>query len=461
MNFRLVNTPAKGAKPRGLVVLFLVGSQVDKALRAALPGFVVVASDTYSVSPTSGDLALARRVGKVDADLPVFLVGYSAGCQTVRAMLVSNIVRAENLLGVAVFDGSHAAVPPAPWQIQVWKDALDRALKGPSIFIGTATCMSYVKRIPEGKPGRATPTREVLEEVVGRKLEVGVSLRTEDGRVHVELFDSPEEPTKEAAAAHGRQQTEVMPRLLGWVLSGQEPKDQDKAPEPVTDSSSGPPGDSAGAPSPGPRTEVRVEEYAAKGTQGGDWRDPTLDFGVRSVLWMLQEQADGVKEKPVGSNDDGPSGRIRQYSTGISYTRKDPKTGAEKKLATTKDDWCAKSISFSHFAVAHEGESYPPHRVSGIEMQQDAQGRDAWIPIADVRERRSAPQLGDVAMFKRGTEGWQRHVCKARTLRADGSFVTIGGNEANGYKETERTIWDADLLGFVRVDPALWGPAVS
>jgi hypothetical protein len=456
MNFRHVHTPAKGAAPKGLVICFLVGAHMDAALRKALPDFVVVATDGYDRSPTSAVLASARRVGKVSAGLPIFLVGYSAGVQTVRAMLVGNMVPRGELLGVGLFDGTHAAVPPAPWQIQVWRDVLDLALQGLAYFVATCTEMTYTKRIPEGKIGRAWPTREVLELVLGEPIPTDRALESGNGRVFVACYPSPEEATEEARRAHMDQQRIVMPHALGLVLSGHR--------EPATKlrevSKEETPGqDLVEPPGQGPDTvqEFTPEDVAAAiGVPSRAWQDPSLPFGVRSVLWCLEELEAGVREAPPGSNDDGEHGRIRQYSTAIPYTRRDLKTGKERPIRTTKDNWCAKACSFSHFAVAHPGEAHPRHRLSGIELQTDAQERDAWISVEDVRSGKVRPDLGDLCILKRGTQAWERHVCKVRSWRTDGKFQTIGGNEDNGWRVTDRTIWDREILGFVRVSPEFW-----
>lgn len=65
-----------------------------------------------------------------------------------------------------------------------------------------------------------------------------------------------------------------------------------------------------------------------------------------------------------------------------------------------------------------------------------------------------APKRGDGVILARGSHdpllGGLGHICRIETAPdAQGAFLTIGGNEENRVKRTNRTLADADLRGFL------------
>ena len=217
--FRVVASPAR---PIGLAYGFLIGSQVDAAIRKALPGWAIVL-DATAPTVTRALLDAGRALVKAPADTPIGLMGWSNGCLNgVRSTLMGNLV-GSRLQFVHVVDGIHASVPPTPQQIEVWANLIERARKGEVTFTATASSMTYTKNIRPGEKGRAWPTSWVLDQALG--LEDG-SLQPNqpiiDGRLYVEKFPSPEKPTKEAAQAHRDQVNVILPATLEkfWKLPG-------------------------------------------------------------------------------------------------------------------------------------------------------------------------------------------------------------------------------------------------
>lgn len=199
-------------RPRGLALCWLVGSHMDRALQEALPGWGIVASDQAPLGVSQGDVQAARVLAGAPPDAGLLLIGYSAGCQSVRAALIGRAVPEDLIRGVAVFDGTHSSIPPNPVHIDVWRRLLGRAREGSVRLVMTATSMGYTERIPVGQPGRATSTRHVLEAALGHVLEVGQPVQAPG--LHVELFPSQDIDRE----AHIQQQREVMPRLLASVF---------------------------------------------------------------------------------------------------------------------------------------------------------------------------------------------------------------------------------------------------
>jgi hypothetical protein len=185
-----------------LVACYLVGDQCDPDLRAALPGAPVVATAEAPLTPTRADLDRARTASGANDE--TVLVGFSAGCQSVRAHLLAGV----DARAVVCADGTHASVPPAPWQIQVWKSLVEKARRGECVFAASCTQMTYVERIAVGQPGRATSTRHVLEQASGEILTPGSEMH--DGGLH--LLSCPSADVDHDA--HVAQQRVTMPEML-------------------------------------------------------------------------------------------------------------------------------------------------------------------------------------------------------------------------------------------------------
>lgn len=168
------------------------------------------------------------------------------------------------------------------------------------------------------------------------------------------------------------------------------------------------------------------------------WRDPGLPLGLRAVLFAKNEMARGVTEEPPGSNG---GMRIREYLA--------PCVRDGKKLNMKAGEWCAAAACFSAQQALLPGESIPhDYRISGIEIERDLGARGAYRTLAQVLDGSFVPEAGDLVILKRGTQAWQRHVCRVVEIDVAGkTMVTIGGNEDDHWKLTKRNL-ASPVLGF-------------
>ena len=152
-------------------------------------------------------------------------------------------------------------------------------------------------------------------------------------------------------------------------------------------------------------------------------------LGERLLAWYLAEQAAGVCESPPGSNS---GKRIAEYhSLAI-------RNG--KRIGLSKGPWCASMASFGLVQVGAPDWFVP--RCSGYELEQDAKAAGYFAP--------QPAGVGDLCILGRGGEAWQRHVCCVVDMPDDGGqFSTVGGNEGDRVRITDRCITDAAVKGFV------------
>ena len=373
---------------------------VARLMCEALPHAAIITTVEAPIHPTWTDLETAGVAAGWRPNESVILVGYSAGCQPVR----QHVLDGRPLRGVIVIDGTHASLPPAAWQVSVWKALADRAALCEGLFVATCTQQLYVEHLaqPESLPFMAT--RHVLERVLGEALPPGTEI--DRGDLHVRSYPS----ANVDKAAHIAQAREVLPDMLRRFVAPLYPP-----PTPDTDTD----------------------------PVGGTWHDPTLPLGARLIDWYQSEKAAGVREVPDGSNT---SPRIREY---LAICRR---RGTEVPLGLTAGAWCAAMASFGLDQVARPGEWYPPPRAAGIEMEEDAKANGSWRPMAQFHSGDWVPEPGDLVICQRGT-GWERHVC-AFVERVGDRIATIGGNESNIVGVSLRPIAGGTepILGFVELD---------
>lgn len=408
--WRLVASPKN---PKGLAIGFLIGSGADAALAKALPGWAIVCRQDAPLSVTQSELQAARALGRCSAVTPVGLFGWSAGCQSVRAVLLSKLI---DPWAVAVFDGTSAEVPPdaIPWKIQIWADLATRARAGGVRFLATCTQMAYTQKIPKGQPGRGWPTSWVLGRALGlgdQGLSVGAPII--DGKLYVEMFPSPGVPSTAADWAAAKQahldQVNIhAPRLLATWWGA------DTAPQ------------AANKPPPAPEA----------------WQDPSLTRGERLAAWAVNEWAQHYTEIPKGSNN---SPRIEEYDREVPFTRRG------EALHVSHVAWCAKMAGAGLFWSKFPNDLEIGLRVSGIEYELDAKATNppTWIEVG-----KGSPTIGALAIFKRAGDEWFRHVTIVVGCTGD-TIDTIGGNDNDAIGR--HTIYitgskrDPNLLGYVIV----------
>ena len=205
--------PGTGPR-RPLVLLFLIGTMVYDDLRAALgPEACIVVDDSAGGRDSlAGLVAFAGRTAGSFTPTGLVLGGFSAGCQRVRALLEAGIAAPLPLLAVVTADGTHASLPPAPGQIEVWAQLAAEARAGKLVFAASHTLNVYVEtlRAPE-VPYMAT--LHVLQRATGFALatpSVHGEPATVDGGLAVYSYLSGACD----AAAHARQETESLPKML-------------------------------------------------------------------------------------------------------------------------------------------------------------------------------------------------------------------------------------------------------
>lgn len=208
--------PGVGPNPP-LVILFLVGSSLDPEIKQTLgPRPCIIADDSaHGSEAMSGLLAYAagaRAVEPHEGFAKIYVVGYSMGMQRVRALL-RNGVDSDRIDGVIAIDGTHASLPPEPWQIEVWRDLAERARRDEILFVATHTYQTYVEHLRSPFIPYLS-TVSALRRALGLDLEHGgpvdAPVEHHDHGLHVYSYDSRDIDK----LAHALQQTAVLPTML-------------------------------------------------------------------------------------------------------------------------------------------------------------------------------------------------------------------------------------------------------
>jgi hypothetical protein len=205
-----------------IIVFFLVGTHIDAALRGALgvgPS-IVAFSDPRGVPLEH----IFSAVGATRMRSIVF-GGFSAGCMGVRAALLgTDLSTLAERWGVVCIDGTHASLPPEPWQLAVWRDVGAAARESKALAVFTCTQNIYVESdLP--KDTRFSATVSVLRASLGLALETP-DAEHHEGDLHVHAFPSAHIDHD----AHVAQQRVVLPAMLEryvrpWLVRGAQADD--------------------------------------------------------------------------------------------------------------------------------------------------------------------------------------------------------------------------------------------
>ena len=407
MKLRRVQLAASASSP--IVLCYLVGSHMDRALRESLPGCAIAATDESGLATDRGVIAQARTLTGADSGAPLVLVGYSAGCQGVRRHLWDG----EQPAAVVAIDGTHGSVPPRDEQIRPWRLVAERARRGEAVMVATCTQQSYTERLPAHQ--RFAASRTVLREATGEDLGPGTEVHM-DG---MHLYGYASAPIDRDA--HIRQQREVLPEMLRRHVSLL-----------ATDA----------APS-GPGWLARASAWAGSVVESlREPREEPATLGLRA-LEIARSQL-GVREA-TGRND----GDVATYFDGATrrVLGRELPTGWQSGW-----DWCAAFASWCGWRAAAPGGCSPPHgrRIAVWELVRDARELGRWD---DVERLPLRPRPGDLLVWRRSgdprIEGQTGHV--SRCVSWDGSrLTTIGGNEENRVRLADVTADLSRCVGVIR-----------
>ena len=206
--------------PRPLVLGFLVGGLEPQLRKAFGPAPCIVVDVATPPGPTMHEvLEFAHRTAGLQHVSRLALIGYSAGCQRVRALRLAGVSASAYLL----VDGTHANWPPAAWQTAWLRELATEARQGRILVVATHTLQTYTEKLP---PGRAfSSTVRVLRAATGWPLDHSGPLDrpavTRQGTLWVYSYASAEAD----APAHAAQLVRVVPELcarhLGPWLRGE------------------------------------------------------------------------------------------------------------------------------------------------------------------------------------------------------------------------------------------------
>lgn len=331
------------------------------------------------------------------------IVGYSAGCQAVRAALRAGALPIAERIGIVAIDGTHASIPPKPWQLRIWQLAAEQARRSERIFVATCTAQVYTESLPPAQ--RFLSTLSVLRQAIDPSL---VPLTPPDERHEGDLHVYAYASKAIDADAHIAQQRAVLPAMLA----------------------------------------KHVRPWLARG-QG---LDETMQESPRS----LGERALVVMRRTRGEREEGGENRgavVRWALAGATRLV----GGREVSLGVLEGDWCAGAVGASELEAALPGEKLPPWRGAVWELARDAQEAGTWREVGAYE-----PQPGDLAVFGRAGEdprrGGRGHVGRvSRAPDVAGRFATIDGNVNDAISEVEREVRSETqpVLGWiVRTRPA-------
>ena len=428
MSWQVVQRAASPDAP--LVALYHVGAGVYPRLRAAAPGAGIACRSTRLLGAQPSDIEAARRLVGCGASAPVIVGGWSAGCQSVRSLLLAGL-RPASVLGI---DGTSGPwpLPEGAVEVRVWRDLAARARAGECRAVLTCTQQTYTEQLPRptkaGQQGPYASTLTVLRRATGLELPPGADV-TEGG---LRVVSSPS--ARIDAAAHIAEQTETLPMALAWALRPPD-IDEDDQREGEFD-----------------LLEVSLSTTGAAwswlaalpGRMGELVAPPSL--GVRALEVVRQQL--GVRETPGAKH----TKQILDYLYGcVGHPLRGAAAGGGKRLglATDETSWCMALQGWADREAAADGEVVPPWHAACWEGIASAREAGTWRDISSGY----LPKPGDLAFYRRiGGDPripWnQGHVVRvASTVTAD-HFEGIGGNEGNSVRWALRSMKDPDLVGF-------------
>lgn len=384
---------------------------LDEALCASLPGIGIVATTDSGYQAVTRDIVDGLKM--CGAKELGALVGFSAGCQGVRAHLWKGI----DPPAIVALDGTSANWPrPDASQIDVWSQVALEASQREKTVVLTCTLQRYTERL--AKPFAATST--VLTRALGWDALAGVKplsaapavypgapvLEMHQGDLHAMAYGG----TDCDARAHAAQLVTVLPDVLARYVAPR-----------------------LGVQSPG------IGEVARMALAGvGAW----LAMVGRHLLDRAQDGAAGHLQRAIAEvgvkETPGPAStpRIDEY---LSVCVRNGKL-----LGLRGDDqfsWCA---AFASWCGLPEGMT---PRAAVAELVADARARGLWRDGSVWRD----PQPGDLAIYTRAGQdprhGGSGHVNRVVQQLGGGMMRTVGGNEQDAVRLSDRHV--SEPVGWV------------
>lgn len=183
---------------------------------------------------------------------------------------------------------------------------------------------------------------------------------------------------------------------------------------------------------------------------------PGITFGQRVASWYKEMQASGVREQPPGSNT-GPE--IAEWFKPCMRIR----NGKETPIGITAGPWCVVTFCAALRAAMFDGQApvFEHDRVSGFELERDARALGIFVPVSLVMDGSVQLEVGDGVLLRRGgATSWKRHMCIVAKVPNIGddldalAFRTLGGNEEDQIRLTDRRLDDEQLIGFIELPHA-------
>lgn len=191
-----------------------------------------------------------------------------------------------------------------------------------------------------------------------------------------------------------------------------------------------------------------VSTYGKGMKEPGFTPDYNLSLPERCLQLCKYEMDRGVRGNPLGSHK-SPS--IADYFSGAIRLTEGRYKG--KNLGIAAANWCAACQGWveAKCRLPNEKEVIP-WTYSGAEIRSYARSKDTWLPADSMvgKDLRTVIRPGDICIMQRGT-GWTTHTARVLEVQHD-SFKTIGGNEGDQWKITNRSLvkhTSRPVLGFV------------
>lgn len=218
---RLVRAGSGASRP--LVIAYFVANH--DALLAGLPAEACVLADVdnpggrFTHAPGSGGVDTLEQAanfahlyaGTFELEA-IVLLGWSAGCEAVREQL-----RAGAAPDVVVcLDGVAGSVPPTEAQRAPWLPLVARARAGEACFVLTHSAMEYTEHLPPAQRFESTTHMAVVVTgTMGATPAATGDVDAVEGALYVLGYPSADID----AAAHIRQQTEVLPDVCARIVT--------------------------------------------------------------------------------------------------------------------------------------------------------------------------------------------------------------------------------------------------